>query len=221
MGPLLEGLLKMTELNEELSKVVEYTRAVSRTPLSEVKGFKVPKGVDALLSFSNGFITKKRVFRVFGVTADERIPSVEAWNNAEWTKSYGSCLRDVVLICDDIFGDQYGYRFAGEERAFVKFYCEGGIIEEIPGGINEFIEGLLNGVGSHLLDGDLLKKAFEAGLQPSANEHLAFELPLIVGGEASVDNLTIETVSLHLGTLSQLTKEGRRYPEGRRIRRFE
>lgn len=209
----------MSDLNEELDRIVEYKRASTKAPLIKVKHFDVPKGVNALLSFSDGFITSNRIFRVFGSNSDPMIPSLDAWNDLDWIRGYGDPINDILFICDDIFGDQYGY-FFGRKRTFVKFYCEGGSIEEIPGGINEFIEGVLDGMDSHLVDRELLKEAFDRGLKPNANEHLAFEMPLVVGGERAVDNLNIESVALHLGTLSQLTQEGKKHSEGQRIRRF-
>ncbi len=192
------------ELECHLAPVVTFRRAPVLAVPDELLGYPCPKGLSALLEFSDGFITLDRCFRVFGMTNDEQIPSLEEWNKSEWVQGYGPLTEGILFIAEDVFGDQYGYRFSGGKREFIKFYCEGGRAESLEG-INWFIQALATPVESGALDGELLSAAAARGFDPTANEHLAFRVPLIIGGRRDVSNLAVESVSLHLGTLSQLS----------------
>lgn len=105
----------------------------------------------------------------------------------------------------------------GAEKEFVKFHCEDGQVQSIQGGISQFIEALIDPTRTHLVDLDLLSLAEHKGLHPSAQEHLAFRVPLCVGGEYSVANLAVESVELHLGMTLQLVAQSLDAPDGTRI----
>lgn len=179
----------------------------------DVGGHDLPKGAIALLNVANGFVTRTRFFRVFGTHPTSEVPSLAQWNNSEWKCEYGHLAKDVIFIGEDIFGDQYGYLFQGERPIFVKFYCEGGSIEPIHDGINHFIQSLIEPKETVLLDWSLLNKASQAGKFPAANQHLAFRVPLIVGGSPTEANLAVESVALHLGTLAQLSVRNQALPD--------
>lgn len=193
-----------SELDHYLASVVAYRRTPVAAPPHQLLGLECPKGLLALLEFSDGFITRDRFFRVFGMTSDEQIPSIEEWNKSDWKLAYGPLADGLLFVAEDIFGDQYGYSFRGEKREFIKFYCEGEEIE-LLGGINWFLGALATPVKSGAIDGQLIAAAAAKGLNPSSNEHLAFTVPLVVGGCRDVSNLAVESVPLHLGMLAQLS----------------
>lgn len=185
-----------------------------------VDGHLLPSGMSQLLTIANGMITGDRYFRVFGTTAHPEIPSLEDWNRAQWKKDYKNFANDIIFVADDIFGDQYGYEFHPDGHDFVKFFCEGGDVEIVQGGINRLIETLIDPRKTNLVDVDLSRQAFERGLRPTGDEHLAFRLPLIGGGEYSVENLHIEPVNLHLGILAQITMQSASLADGTPITGF-
>jgi hypothetical protein len=83
--------------------------------------FPCPKGLRALLEFSDGFFTRDGVFRVFGIENLGAIPGIVEWNSSQWKKGYRALAEDLLFIAEDIFGDQYGYSFR-DERRFIKFH---------------------------------------------------------------------------------------------------
>lgn len=192
----------MQSLSEVLAGALQHRRA----PLDEaaeiptIKGHSAPNGLRALLSVADGFTTKSHVFRVFGTEGDSTLPSLSEWNAKEWWSSYP--VEDVLLFGEDLFGDQYGYRFEEKAKTLVRVRCEGGEVEAIEGGINGFIEALLD--PSRIVDMDLATRAFKKKLQPTPGQHLAFKLPLVMGGEESLANLHVESIALHFGVLGQV-----------------
>ena len=182
-------------------------------------GYESPKGLITLLGVADGFITTHGLFRVFGFGRDDRLPSLEDWNLSQWKEAYGSLARGILFVGEDVFGDQYGYDYRGKRR-FVKFYCEGGEIEPLEGGINWFIEALVDPLGVGALDRGLIEAARTKFRWPSDNEHLAFRLPLIAGGERAASNLGVESVALHLGTLAQISRRNLDQADGTQIARF-
>ena len=198
------------ELETQLNAVAEHFLSPILPVPEQISGFACPKSLALILSHTGGFITKDRMFRFFGQNHDKQLPSIEQWNASEWKEAYGKSAENVLFVAEDIFGDQYGYRFEGngERSGFIKFYCEGGEVEVIEGGINWFLGALSDPIGSGAVDGELLdalKAKFKAKkVWPKANQHIAFTLPLGTGGARDVSNLSIESVEVHLGVLSQL-----------------
>ena len=187
---------------------------------SQCMGRILPKGILAILQIANGLVVHDRHFRIFGTVSSEKVPSLEEHNSASWKKQYGDALEGVMIVADDIFGDQYGYRFEGEKKNFLKFHCEGGKTEPLEKGINHLIEGMIQPHSCGLLDIDLILAAKTNGFTPSASQHLAFRVPLMVGGARDIYNLTIESESLHLGTLAQLYQSTASKNDGTLINRF-
>lgn len=183
--------------------------------------YKLPHNFLGILRASNGLVTKGGLFRVFGTELGKLIPTIFEWNSAEWKREYGKLSEGLLFVAEDIFGDQYGYETRDDSEKFVKFYCEGGETEEVPGGFIRFREALAEPRGAGILDVALLDAAFESGLKPKVQEHLAFRLPLVVGGAYQIDNLEVENVVLHLGTLAQLSVRNASFPDGTVINRFE
>ena len=209
----------MNNLNTILSPILEYRLPPAVDLPSHLLCHECPKGIRALLEVANGFITTNRLFRVFGTKPDSLIPSIDEWNATQWKVDYGNLASDILFIAEDIFGDQYGYRF-GEKREFVKFYCEGGETEVIKDGINWFIASLLNPFTGGALDVGLTQSSQSLGIIPKANEHLAFKIPLVIGGKRDIENIAIESVALHLGTLAQLSRKNLGLSSGAKISVF-
>ncbi len=187
----------------------------------EIRGI-LPMDYLKVLRVVDGFITKDRRFRLFGTRQTGQLPSVFEWNQAPWRNAYGHLLADVLIVAEDVFGDQYGYELdRGNTGAFIKFFCEGA--ERIglsPGTLEEFLVQKVLVTSPTAYDHDLAVRAAKRGLLPLETEHLAFELPLLTNGEYAETNLKIESPSLHLGVLGQLSNQVAGKDEGAPIRRF-
>lgn len=189
-----------------------------------VRGFQLPASFLAVLQVANGFILKRKLFRFFGI--DPELPALDLclWNRSPWVTEYGDLVANLVFIAEDIFGDQYGLRFAHENDRYpelVKFWCEGGQTEVVA------VESLHSWLNSFVLDerprafdDELASAALGRGLSPSEVEHLSFSLPLVVGGATDVQNLEVMERGFHLHLLGQLSQRNRGLPEGAAIRRF-
>ena len=209
----------MSDIECHLAPVLRYRRPPADTAPSHLLGHECPKGLAVLHGVADGFITTDGLFRVFGFEGDNQLPSLDEWNLSDWKRDYGSLAHGVLFIAEDIFGDQYGYDFRSK-RQFVKFYCEGGEIEALDGGLNWFIAALVDPIAFGALDAELIEAARVSGRWPSDNEHLAFKLPLIAGGERNASNLGIESVALHLGMLAQISRQTLDQDDGTPIARF-
>jgi hypothetical protein len=189
-----------------------------------VRGHHLPASYLALLRVANGFVLKQKFFRLFGIAPQALALDLCEWNRSSWIAEYGDLAEDLVFIAEDIFGDQYGLRFAGEtdqNPVLVKFWCEGGETEVIAA------ESPIAWLGSSLLrdeptafDWSLAAAAHARGLTPTEVEHLAFVLPLVAGGDVVESNLEVMDRVFHLHLLGQLSSKNRSLPEGARISRF-
>lgn len=198
----------MTDFRQELLANCEVAAPPRPDGDAYVGTRKLPAGIREIWKVANGLITKRRVFRVFGSEPRPDIPSVQQWNSDEWKLDFGAMASNIDFVAEDIFGDQYGYKYEDDgKKEFVKFCCDDGQVLSIQNGINQFIEALIDPTRTGLLDLELLAQAEKRGLRPRPDEHLAFRVPLCVGGEYSLANLTVESVALHLGTLSQLVTQ--------------
>ena len=197
----------MSEFSTDLVSSCDWSIPPNQSLFDEQSAFNLPSEVLEILAVANGFITKGRIFRFFSTVGDERIPSISDWNKSEWKHAYGNFLNNVTFICEDIFGNQYGYFIEDGRAVFISFHCEGGSMDVLPNGINEIRQAIVAGIEAKLVDGMLVNEAFDHGMRPAHDEHLAFKLPLISGGEYTIDNLAVESVALHLGVLSQLSAE--------------
>jgi hypothetical protein len=186
-----------------------------------IDGWQLPSELAQLLTVANGMMTKNRYLRVFGTAAHPGLPSIEEWNRSEWKAEFQDFASDMIFVADDIFGDQYGYAFGPEGHDFIKFFCEGAEVQILQGGINRLIETLIDPEKTQLIDLDLSRQAFDRGMRPAGNQHLSFRLPLIVNGEYSIENLHVESVSLHLDVLAQITVQVASLPEGSLIAGFD
>jgi hypothetical protein len=129
----------------------------------------------------------------------------------------------LVFFAEDAFGDQYAFRFSrsGVAAGLVKFWCEGGEIEELNAGDFEaWLLDVMRTDGSSILNRELAATALQKGLRPSITEHLGFALPLITGGKEDVENIEVVDRAFHLHVLGQLSLKNHLLPEGERIARF-
>ena len=176
-----------------------------------------------VLKAANGFVTEKGWFRLFGTNPlGVRLPSIDEWNASPWKKEYGGAFDGFYIIAEDVFGDQYGFLLEdGANARLCKAFCEGAKIErlEYPD-LKDFLlrQVLVNRPTA--FDFALADAAEKAGIRAGPSEHLAFQLPLICGGEYQVSNLTVESPSLHLGLLGQMTKRNASLEEGTKISRI-
>ena len=208
----------MTSLEAELKPVLVFQRKSKKKIPDQIAGYDTPNGLKAILSFADGFVTKDSAFRVFGLHNDDILPGLTEHNASEWKQRYRELAQENLFIAEDLFGDQYGYRLKNGKNEFVKFYCEGGRIEPVPGGINHFIEAMISPTKSGIIDWGMVIAAFALGKRPNAGQHLAFQIPLIMGGDYDAQNIEIESRALHLGTLSQLTQELLKHPNQSKIK---
>ena len=71
-----------------------------------------------------------------------------------------------------------------------------------------------------LWDGELVEAARTHNLKPQLDRHLAFSLPLVLGGDYSVENLCVERSAAHLAMLGGIVSETRSLPDGTKIARI-
>lgn len=205
----------MTGIHELLrSSTIAQARGYSGEEIV-VRGHSLPSEYWHLVRASNGFETSSGFFRFFsvGMTASR--------NSVEWVSAYGRLLDAFVSVAEDVFGDLYGYAFDGGAHALTKLYCEGGEREACePDDVVEFLRRRVFPDPAAAFDSGLAERALLAGLSPETDEHLAFALPLVAGGTRSLENLTVEPASLHLGVLGQLSLANSEVPGGTPIRGF-
>jgi len=189
-----------------------------------VSGYRLPAAHLEFLRVANGLVSKRTAFRLFGI--EPTLPALDLleWNRSPWVAEYGALAAGLVFIAEDIFGDQYGWRFsdaADQNPVLVKFWCEGGETEVIEAGsLSAWLTSSMLRDKPTGLDRPLVAAAFAQGLRPSVTEHLSFVLPLIAGGAAEVSNLEVADRAFHLHLLGQLSLKNQRLPEGTRINRF-
>lgn len=183
----------------------------------------MPHEYKRILSIADGFVGRKGLFRFFGTKPLGGLPDVAFWNRSPWKLQYGGDLQTHVIIAEDVFGDQYCLppSMMGGALRIRKFYCEGGKWEDLSfDRLDDFVLEALAGKNCSLYDHELVSEAFQVGLRPTVVEHLAFRLPLIVGGEYALSNLGVEPASLHLGILAQMTARNSKLGDGTRINKF-
>jgi hypothetical protein len=219
---MLHGKVSLRDLVRAHCEHVEGPRlGIERVVIS---GYHLPASYLDLLHVANGFVSNRKAFRLFGI--DTRMPALDLrlWNRSSWVAEYGDLAASLVFIAEDIFGDQYGLRFASgtdQDPVLVKFWCEGGETEVIEA------ESLLAWLASSVLreeptplDWHLATAAFARGLTPSETEHLSFSVPLVAGGNAEESNLEVMDRVFHLHLLGQLSQKNRSLPEGAKINHF-
>src|SRR5262249_40779891 len=142
--------------------------------------------------------------------------------NAEpWIAEYRELTKDIVFVAEDLFGDQYGFSFRDDAPHPVKFWCEGGAIENLS--YDSLEDWLLRTVlvsEPSAFDWRLSSTVAQQYLKPTVTEHLSFTLPLIAGGEYTFDNLEVLDSRFHLNILGQLSVKNLSLPEGIQITRF-
>ena len=189
-----------------------------------VHGYRLPVDYFDVVADANGFATDGALFRFFGINTNLGFGDLQDQNERPWIAEYGSLCARLVFIAEDVFGDRYAFAFKPEDDAamsVVKFYCEGGEIEVLPFlHLSDFLNDSVLRSEPIAFDYKLARAALEAGIRPGLSEHLAFKLPLIAGGEYSLENLGIETSEMHLGVLGQLTSQMQSLPTGAKIVRF-
>lgn len=90
----------------------------------------------------------------------------------------------------------------------MKFLCEGGEVETMPYfHLSDFVNEILSHKDIRGFNGKLAQAALQVGLCPTLDQHLAFKLPLIAGGEYSLNNLGVEPAQMHLHVLAQFTEQ--------------
>src|SRR6266568_1150007 len=176
-------------MNSAILNNSEWSRPPYSDPDPEICGCRLPPDFLAILRISNGLLTKQGIFRVFGTESGQLLPSILEWNAGQWKAAYGKLAEGLVFVAEDIFGDQYGFRLAEGAGGIIKFYCEGGQVEEIGDGAGRFSRALGEPRASGLVDFSLIGAAFTSGLRPGPREHLAFRVPFIVGGDRRIENL--------------------------------
>ncbi|MCA9598246.1 MAG: hypothetical protein KC776_33270 [Myxococcales bacterium] len=180
-----------------------------------VRGSALPGEFWEVARVVDGFTTVGGVFRFF------RVDAIQTHNASSWATAYGSLLDHFVIVAEDIFGDLYGYALDAPCARLAKFYCEGGEMEGcVPPKLAEFLMNRVLGASPSIVDMDMLRAALDAGLRCGPDQHLAFQLPLVAGGEYSVENMGVEDRNLHMGVLGQLSVSTRRARDGAPIASF-
>jgi hypothetical protein len=189
-----------------------------------IKGYALPVDYIDIVGMANGFATEDGFFRFFGINTDLGFGDIHDQNEATWIEEYGALCERLVFVAEDVFGDRYAFAFYQAEKtvaSLVKFYCEGGEVEALPFlHLSDFLSASVLRAEPTAFDYELACASFDAGLRPTLNEHLAFKLPLVAGGEYSLENLEVESSMLHLSILGQMTSQIQSLPTGAAIVRF-
>lgn len=190
----------------------------------DVRGFSLPAEYFHAVAVSNGFATTNGIFRFLGVNSDLGFGDLASKNNPALSKAYLGDLDKLVFFAEDIFGDRYAFMFrhrGDTDPSLIKFICEGGDIEVLPFlTLTDLLEVGVFPVPS-VLDTKLADSAFAMGLRPALDQHLAFRLPLILGGEYALENLGVESAALHLDILAQASNQIAKERSGTQIMRFD
>jgi hypothetical protein len=186
-----------------------------------VRSRRLPNDYFRILAHANGFVTRGAAFRFFGLDPCGALPDIVRWNASAWLTEYGELADDLVLVAEDVFGDQYGLSYKDGSPRLMKFWCEGGEAVPLPyDSLEDWLHRAVLVASSSAFDRELYREAQQRGLRPAATEHLSFALPLITGGEYGVENLEVLDGQFHLHLLGQLSRKNRSLPEGTRIRRL-
>lgn len=186
--------------------------------------FKLPAPLVDVLRVANGFVLKAGLFRLLGASPADPAADLTEWNKSQWIREYGELADRTLFFAEDIFGDQYGFRYQNpvdDHPLLVKFWCEGGQVEPIRAEslTTWLLTAVLNDRPS-AWDAELAGVAIQHGLEPRKTEHLAFCLPLILGGEYSMKNLEVLDRTAHLCLLGQISRRNSRLQEGSMITHF-
>jgi hypothetical protein len=186
-----------------------------------VRSRKLPNDYFRVVAHANGFVTRGVAFRFFGLQGCGALPDIVGWNAGAWLTEYGEIADNLVFVAEDAFGDQYGYSYREAVPRLVKFWCEGGDIAPLPyESLEDWLRDAVLTTGPSAFDRALYVEAQRRELRPGPSEHLSFALPLVTGGEYSVENLEVLDSQFHLHLLGQMSRRNRTLPEGTRIRRF-
>jgi hypothetical protein len=188
-----------------------------------VNGYTLPDAYGEILQIANGFSLKQSAFRFFGIGTTVKALDLHDWNSKPWVAAYGPLAKGLVFFAEDVFGDQYAFRYRKKSArpTLAKFWCEGGKVEESgAASFQTWLERFLSRQ-EQSVDWSLAAAAFRRGLKPKIVEHLSFALPLITGGNDELSNLEILKRDVHLHILGQLSLRIQSLPEGASIEEFQ
>lgn len=189
-----------------------------------IRGHPLPASYLEILRIANGFALHRRTFRFFGIETRDATLDLCSWNQSSWVAEYGDLANNIIFLAEDIFGDQYGLRYTdGTPGNFelIKFWCEGGETQVVEAeSIEAWLVSCVLRETPTVWDVALANAVLARGLVPSETEHLAFSVPLIVGGNSEQSNLEVMDREFHLHLLGQLSRKNRSLQEGARINRF-
>jgi hypothetical protein len=188
-----------------------------------IKDIVLPEEYFLVLNQANGFYTLSGLFRFFGTVPFEGIPDIISLNHSDWISEYDNPkISEIFFFAEDIFGNFYGFLMQKNEQAkIVKFYCEGDEIMEF----ND--TSLISWLNQKILIDDLeiidTEMAYNFLSQKSVqlSEHIAFSLPLMLGGAYDLSNCEVMERNFHLALLGQVVSQVRKYPDGSKIKRFD
>lgn len=206
-------------IREELSakQPVKQSTAVNAALTKGGLGATLVNFLAPLLQIADGAAFLDGAWRVASIEGDHhnKIPNLFQWNALdEWKQYAPTTTHKVFYFCSNSFGDQFGVPVTAElevaaDRLSVfwveKYSCE---ISAVPWG-EMFAKTLTNEdeMAVYLARTKEHKWASKHLRSPKATESFSWTVPLLAGGEPSIDNLAISNTSLHVGFTLQILQQ--------------
>ncbi|EKO3419390.1 T6SS immunity protein Tdi1 domain-containing protein [Vibrio fluvialis] len=139
--------------------------------------------------------------------------SLSNWE-VEWGNMYGSLKPEFTLFATDVFGTAYGLL---PDETVAIFWTETGELEPLRIEQEEFFSFILDDPESTINYGLYLSAVERLG-QPKSSENFAFNLELALGGQLSVDNLSIMDSKKHFRVLAKIAHQINDIPLGHQVK---
>ena len=138
-----------------------------------------------LLKTKNGFYAFESALHVFPLGSQPGVMDITEWNSEDlWRSAYSGIIDGITFFAEDVFGYQFGIGDAG----VVHFNPEDASMQPLAEDIEGWAQSILENYDE--LTGYPVAHAWQAhhgALQEG--RRLVFKIPLILGGEADVNNV--------------------------------
>ena len=161
---------------------------------------------DGLIAFDGGL-------RCFGLTT-QRLPSLDAWNDATgWRSEYHALADGLLFFAEDVFGNQ----FASDGSRIVRFHAETGDGEFMADTFEEWLHTVVSDPDEEL-GCWLLREWKRPGNVVEPHEHLCPKQPFVTGGKFDAVNLYALDRNESMVFKGDFAWQTRNVPQGGQIR---
>lgn len=159
---------------------------------------------------------RKNLPEFFGDTAFKGALRFFDINDKSWKKTwgqlYGSLIPSINIFASDAFGTVYGI----SNNEVVIFWTETGELEPLGMNENDFYDLIVEDPDNTINLG-LYCQATELFGVLSKDDHFAFKIETALGGDLSLNNITVMNGVDHYKSLGKLANQINSLPEGERI----